>query len=100
MDARLRTRGRRDRRPALRRAHRGLWCNVDGAGLGEPPRAAPAAHLDAYVWVKPPGESDGASQEIPNDEGKRLDRMCDPAYTTPAGVRTGALPDAPLAGHW
>src|SRR3990167_9573331 len=57
---------------------RGNWCNVDnvdlkstttGASLGEYPVAAPQLAnlanpsqdlpLDAYMWVKPPGESDG-----------------------------------------
>ncbi|MGW0535079.1 glycoside hydrolase family 6 protein [Streptomyces sp. NPDC003032] len=91
---------------ADRRAHRGLWCNVDGAGLGQPPQSAPSSHpdshLDAFLWIKPPGESDGASKEIPNDEGKRQDPMCDPDYTAPnaGNSKTGALPDAPLAGHW
>ncbi|MEU2060875.1 glycoside hydrolase family 6 protein [Streptomyces sp. NPDC013455] len=91
---------------ADRRAHRGLWCNVSGAGLGQPPQAAPSgypdSHLDAFLWIKPPGESDGASTEIPNDEGKRVDPMCDPTYTAPnaGNNKTGALPDAPLAGHW
>ncbi|MEV0844534.1 glycoside hydrolase family 6 protein [Streptomyces sp. NPDC049954] len=85
-----------------RRAHRGLWCNVSGAGLGAPPQAAPAAGLDAYVWGKPPGESDGASEDIDNEEGKQPDPMCDPDYSDPesGGNKTGALPDAPLAGHW
>ncbi|MGQ5576387.1 glycoside hydrolase family 6 protein [Streptomyces sp. ECR3.8] len=89
-----------------RRAHRGLWCNVAGAGLGRAPQAtprdAPGAHLDAYVWVKPPGESDGASKHIPNDEGKRADPMCDPDHiaSNAGGNPTGALPDAPLAGNW
>ncbi|MFI2619614.1 glycoside hydrolase family 6 protein [Streptomyces sp. NPDC018584] len=91
---------------ADRRAHRGLWCNVDGAGLGQPPRSAPSgfpeSHLDAFLWVKPPGESDGAGEDIPNDEGKRKDPMCDPTYTVPGAGnnKTGALPGAPLAGHW
>ena len=88
-----------------RRQHRGLWCNVNGAGIGMPPQAAPAgygSHIDAFVWVKPPGESDGASQYIPNDEGKRADPNCDPTFTNGAnaGVPTGAMPNAPLAGHW
>ena len=87
-----------------RRDHRGLWCNVNGAGLGAPPQAAPAgypnSHLDAFVWVKPPGESDGASSQIVNDEGKGADPNCDPTYTTSAGVKSGAMPNAPLAGHW
>lgn len=87
-----------------RRAHRGLWCNPAGAGIGERPQASPpgfpASHLDAFIWVKPPGESDGASSDIPNDQGKRFDRMCDPTYQTQYGMLTGALPDAPLSGQW
>jgi cellulose 1,4-beta-cellobiosidase len=86
-----------------RRIHLGNWCNQAGAGLGERPKAAPAAGIDAYVWVKPPGESDGASREIPNDEGKGFDRMCDPTYTgNPRNNNnmSGALANAPLSGHW
>ncbi|MGK4591640.1 glycoside hydrolase family 6 protein [Amycolatopsis sp. w19] len=86
-----------------RRIHLGNWCNQAGAGLGERPTAAPAAGIDAYVWIKPPGESDGASKEIPNTEGKGFDRMCDPTYTgNPRNQNnmSGALPDAPLSGHW
>jgi len=86
-----------------RRIHKGNWCNPSGAGLGERPRAAPAAGIDAYVWIKPPGESDGASTDIPNDEGKGFDRMCDPTYGGNArnnNHMTGALPNAPLSGHW
>ena len=64
-----------------RRIHKGNWCNPSGAGIGERPRAAPATGIDAYVWIKPPGESDGSSSLIPNDEGKGFDRMCDPTYT-------------------
>ncbi|MFI2104915.1 glycoside hydrolase family 6 protein [Isoptericola sp. NPDC019693] len=89
-----------------RRNHRGAWCNPAGAGIGERPQATPAgypeSHLDAFVWVKPPGESDGSSKEIPNDEGKHFDRMCDPTFNSPklSGLLTGALPDAPLSGKW
>ena len=86
-----------------RRIHLGNWCNQSGAGLGERPKAAPASGIDAYVWMKPPGESDGASKEIPNNEGKGADKMCDPAYT--GNIRngnnlSGALADAPLSGKW
>lgn len=86
-----------------RRIHIGNWCNQSGAGLGERPRTAPAAGIDAYVWMKPPGESDGSSKEIPNDEGKGFDRMCDPTYDGNARNgynKSGALPDAPVSGHW
>jgi cellulose 1,4-beta-cellobiosidase len=86
-----------------RRIHLGNWCNQAGAGIGERPQASPTSGVDAYVWVKPPGESDGSSQEIENDEGKRFDRMCDPTYTgNPRNQNnmSGALPNAPLSGHW
>ncbi|MCG5213863.1 glycoside hydrolase family 6 protein [Streptosporangium sp. KLBMP 9127] len=86
-----------------RRFHAGNWCNQSGAGLGERPRANPATGIDAYVWIKPPGESDGSSEFIENDEGKGFDRMCDPTY--PGNERngnnmSGALNGAPLSGHW
>jgi cellulose 1,4-beta-cellobiosidase len=90
--------GRYDRRIQV-----GNWCNQSGAGLGERPQAAPATGIDAYVWMKPPGESDGSSTAIANDEGKGFDRMCDPTYTGNArngNNMSGALPNAPLSGHW
>ncbi|MDT0342692.1 glycoside hydrolase family 6 protein [Streptomyces litchfieldiae] len=86
-----------------RRIHLGNWCNQSGAGLGERPQASPAPNIDAYTWIKPPGESDGSSEEIPNDEGKGFDRMCDPTYEgNPRNNNnmSGALPNAPLSGHW
>jgi hypothetical protein len=85
------------------RYNKGNWCNQDGAGLGERPTASPEAGIDAYVWIKPPGESDGASEEIDNDQGKGFDEMCDPAYQ--GNIRnnnnpSGARDDMPLSGHW
>jgi cellulose 1,4-beta-cellobiosidase len=86
-----------------RRIHAGNWCNQSGAGMGARPTANPETGLDAYVWIKPPGESDGASTDIPNDEGKKFDRMCDPTYTGNSlngNNMSGALPNAPLSGQW
>ncbi|TXS43943.1 glycoside hydrolase family 6 protein [Streptomyces sp. OR43] len=86
-----------------RRIHAGNWCNQSGAGIGERPTAAPEAGIDAYVWAKPPGESDGNSAPVENDEGKGFDRMCDPTYEgngRNGNSMTGALPNSPLAGHW
>jgi endoglucanase len=38
----------------------GNWCNPPGAGVGLRPSAnTGVALLDAYLWVKVPGESDG-----------------------------------------
>jgi cellulose 1,4-beta-cellobiosidase len=86
-----------------RRIHAGNWCNQSGAGLGERPVANPEPGIDAYVWVKPPGESDGSSSLIPNTEGKGFDRMCDPTYGGNArngNSVSGALPNAPISGAW
>jgi cellulose 1,4-beta-cellobiosidase len=86
-----------------RRIHAGNWCNQSGAGLGERPRASPAPGIDAYVWIKPPGDSDGSSAQVPNSEGKGFDRMCDPTYggnERNGQSMTGALAGAPLAGAW
>jgi cellulose 1,4-beta-cellobiosidase len=85
------------------RFQKGNWCNQAGAGLGERPQADPEPWIDAYVWIKPPGESDGASEAIPNDEGKGFDEMCDPDYQ--GNIRNGNNPSGardnmPLSGHW
>jgi cellulose 1,4-beta-cellobiosidase len=65
----------------------GNWCNVKGAGLGERPRAAPAPGIDAYYWIKTPGESDGAAD--PADP--HFDEAC---------RSEDAAPSAPPAGKW
>ena len=90
-----------------RRIHKGNWCNPDGAGIGARPVTSPAAGFDAYVWVKPPGESDGSSSLIPtgpdNPGAKGFDRMCDPTYggnSLNGNNMTGALPNAPVSGRW
>jgi cellulose 1,4-beta-cellobiosidase len=71
------------------RTKSGSWCNVAGAGLGERPQANPTPFVDAYLWIKPPGESDGGSD--PNQDG--FDEMC--------GARSpDAAPNAPHAGSW
>jgi cellulose 1,4-beta-cellobiosidase len=61
------------------------WCNIKGAGLGERPRASPAPNVDAYFWIKVPGESDGTSD--PKAQG--FDAVC---------ASEDATPDAPAAG--
>jgi hypothetical protein len=38
----------------------GAWCNAIGTGLGYPPTANTGRYRAAYyLWIKPPGESDG-----------------------------------------
>ena len=65
----------------------GAWCNVRGAGLGEPPTTSPKVGLDAYVWIKPPGESDGTS----DSSAPRFDPHC---------ASQDSISGAPQAGQW
>jgi cellulose 1,4-beta-cellobiosidase len=85
------------------RPFRGDWCNPEDAGIGALPQADPNSafsHLYAYVWVKPPGESDGT---YPSYSGKG-DPHCDPNLTQTDGsgnsYPTDAIPDSPAAGTW
>ncbi|WP_344056758.1 glycoside hydrolase family 6 protein, partial [Sphaerisporangium rubeum] len=86
-----------------RRPYRFSWCNQKGAGLGSRPVANPFPGVDALLWIKPPGESDGAGGPLLPPESDRLvDRMCDPSANNrfnPA-VPTNALPNAPMYGDW
>jgi cellulose 1,4-beta-cellobiosidase len=67
----------------------GSWCNIKGAGLGERPQVSPAPLVDAYLWIKPPGESDGGGD--PKKPG--FDDKCGPDAPD-------AAKDAPRAGEW
>nr|AAW64927.1 cellobiohydrolase family 6 [Thermochaetoides thermophila] len=66
----------------------GHWCNVKGTGFGVRPTANTGHELvDAFVWVKPGGESDGTS----DTSAARYDYHC--------GL-SDALTPAPEAGQW
>ena len=63
------------------RPFRGDWCNQNGAGIGAPPQAQPFGASDAviaFVWIKPPGESDG---DYPTATHSHGDPHCDPNGT-------------------
>src|SRR5215469_5719046 len=88
-----------------KRPFRGDWCNQNNAGLGPFPQANPNSaftHLYAYVWTKPPGESDGDYPTATHNHG---DPHCDPNGTNTDGngntYPTNAIPgfDIP-AGQW
>lgn len=89
-----------------RRPRRGAWCNQVGAGLGERPVASPAPGIDAYAWIRPPGESDGVADPAaaPDPDRPYLQPRdwCDPEYLEPVGglVVTNARSGAPRFGHW
>jgi cellulose 1,4-beta-cellobiosidase len=66
----------------------GDWCNVKGTGFGQLPTTNTGDSLeDAFVWVKPGGESDGTS----DTSATRYDAHCGYA---------DALQPAPEAGSW
>ncbi|KAJ5289551.1 uncharacterized protein N7443_009804 [Penicillium atrosanguineum] len=66
----------------------GDWCNVKGTGFGVRPTTNTGDALeDAFVWVKPGGESDGTSAT----SSSRYDAHC--GYSD-------ALQPAPEAGTW
>ncbi|KLO07098.1 cellulase [Schizopora paradoxa] len=70
------------------RTAEGDWCNVLGAGLGMRPTTDTGNDLiDSIVWVKPPGESDGTSNQTA------------PRYDTHCGQSDATQP-APEAGTW
>src|SRR5581483_1919028 len=89
-----------------KRIGRGNWCNQPG-GIGARPQANPMPNIAAFVWIKPPGESDGSSSLIPtgpqNPTGKGFDRMCDPTFGGDPlnnNLPTGAMANAPVSGAW
>jgi len=82
----------------------GQWCNQQNSGLGVPPTVNPGgfANLSAYVWIKPPGESDGnypgsVYNGVTSTTG---DPNCDPAHDNALAnnMPTDALPNSPSAG--
>jgi cellulose 1,4-beta-cellobiosidase len=70
------------------------WCNIKGAGLGERPVAAPAPDVDAYLYIKVPGESDGTADA----SAARFDRNCISDEATPGAPEAGKMFDSYLIG--
>jgi cellulose 1,4-beta-cellobiosidase len=82
---------------------RGQWCNQSDAGLGTPPTVNPTgffSQLQAFVWIKPPGESDGTYATSSAFVSGNADENCDPAHSNALAnnTLTGALPNPPSAG--
>ena len=76
------------------------WCNIRGAGLGLWPTASTALPdlVDAYYWLKTPGESDGCTSHRPDgSDCPRYDGMC--GSLDSIGSRFDE-PFAPEAGMW
>jgi cellulose 1,4-beta-cellobiosidase len=78
------------------------WCNIRNAGVGLRPtiNTNSSGVIDAFYWLKTPGESDGCTQELPNPPGgqcARFDSFCGSADSI--GSQSGE-PRAPVAGNW
>merc|ERR1712186_204081 len=54
------------------------WCNARGSGIGQVPTLDTAdPRIDAYFWLKTPGESDGCTEYLPDGSRcPRFDGMC------------------------
>jgi len=76
------------------------WCNPRGGGAGVPSTASTAntSLVDAYYWLKTPGESDGCSETLPDgSKCPRFDNMCASVDSLGVGAKE---PPAPEAGAW
>jgi len=75
------------------------WCNIRGAGIGlVPTTSTNGTNVDAYYWLKTPGESDGCTQQLPSGGScARFDSFCGSADSI--GSQSGE-PRAPVAGLW
>jgi cellulose 1,4-beta-cellobiosidase len=75
------------------------WCNIRGAGVGLTPRTTTGTTLiDAFYWLKTPGESDGCTQQLPDGtQCSRYDSFC--GSTDSIGSQNGE-PRAPVAVNW
>lgn len=87
------------------RPFRGDWCNQNNAGIGARPQDEPfgaSSPIEGFVWIKPPGESDG---DYPTSTHTHGDPHCDPSGTNTDGnggtYSTGSIPGFDVAaGDW
>ena len=81
-------------------AHCQSWCNLRSAGLGQVATVNTGVPdvIDAFFWIKTPGESDGCTELLPSGERcPRFDPGC--AKHDSFGAKEGE-PRAPEAGAW
>jgi cellulose 1,4-beta-cellobiosidase len=77
------------------------WCNPRDNGIGRVPMTTTFhERIDAFYWLKTPGESDGCTSTLPDPPGgkcARFDKMCESKDSLGAGP---GEPLAPEAGLW
>jgi endoglucanase len=81
------------------------WCNPPGAGLGlRPTTRTGVPLLDAYLWVKTPGQSDGQCDAAGNARAWDYTAYTQPGWPTDAASQALFDPlwgiDDPAAGAW
>ena len=83
----------------------GSWCNPPARGLGTHPTANTGVSLlDAYLWVKTPGESDGTCDAAGGARAWDYADYTQPGWPTDAADQALFDPlwglDDPIAGAW
>jgi endoglucanase len=83
----------------------GNWCNPPGSGLGLRPTASTGVPLlDAYLWVKTPGQSDGQCDSAGGARAWDYTDYTQPGWPTTASAQSLFDPlwgtDDPAAGDW
>jgi endoglucanase len=83
----------------------GSWCNPPARGLGTHPTAnAGISLLDAYLWVKTPGQSDGTCDAAGGARAWDYAAYTQPGWPTDAAGQAVFDPlwgiDDPIAGAW
>ena len=83
----------------------GNWCNPPDSGLGLRPTASTGVPLlDAYLWVKTPGQSDGQCDSAGGARAWDYTDYSQPGWPTTASARSMFDPlwgtDDPVAGDW
>ena len=75
------------------------WCNIKNTGLGTFPTTNTGSNLvDAFFWLKTPGESDGCTEILPSGlRCPRFDWMCNSQDSIGS---SGNDPRVPEAGKW
>ena len=83
----------------------GNWCNPPASGLGLKPTASTGVPLlDAYLWVKTPGQSDGQCDAAGGVRAWDYTAYTQPGWPTDAAGQAAFDPlwgmDDPAAGGW
>ena len=83
----------------------GNWCNPPGSGLGLRPTASTGVPLlDAYLWVKTPGQSDGQCDSAGGVRAWNYTDYSQPGWPDTASAQSLFDPlwgtDDPAAGDW